>query len=65
MINLKYSSVKHLVVQADVGCSVMDCIKEGLIIALENDFDVIVLHNGNQYPISPSGYVNKIYNKTK
>ena len=63
MRKLEHSEIKNLVIQANVGSAIGDCIKEGSILALENNVDVLLFYNDNQYNIRYADIISSIYTK--
>ena len=56
--------MRHIVVDARVTKSVIDCIKDSIDLSLKMDTDVILYHNDNEYRIVMDDIVNamtKVY----
>lgn len=53
--------MRHIVVDARVTKSVIDCIKDSIDLSLKMDTDVILYHNDNEYRIVMDDIVNAIW----
>ena len=54
--NLKYTEIRHLVLEPKSGSHISNCLRDALKLATKEWCDVVVVHNGRNYKVS----INKL-----
>lgn len=60
MMKLKNTTVQHILLDADKGTVIQDCIPEAIALAMGEGVEVQVVHNNKRYTIDPRHIVDEI-----